>query len=392
MLNSYPAQISANNAGQLFRNFRQRSLKLGLVSLSAVVLLGAIAVNAEAAGPQMLTPATDSFPSRTGSPLQRAGFSADQGLQSFGRGNYAEAAEHWQSALLLYKAGGDLSGEGRMLENLSVIHRFNDEATEAIALSEQAITLYKNAGIADTQPSAYLNLGSAYRLAEQADKAIAAYRQGLNLYQGESDIQGERIMLSLLAQIYKDKSDYAQTIAYQQQALTLSRQIGNPAAEAEALSELGYAYVMSDQSAQAVSVLQPALAIYQRMGDSPAERFHQRAQTVAVLNNLGKAAALAEDYDLALRSYGAAQTIFQALNAVDQEAYLLVNIGQTQVAIGDEVGAIASYQQAVALSESLRQQSAAQLSPRLEAAYRNLAALLQQQDRMAEAQQILSLI
>lgn len=65
--------------------------------------------------------------------------------------------------------------------------------------------------------------------------------------------------------------------------------------------------------------------------------------------------------------------IFQALNRPDQEAQLLVNIGQAQVGAGQIEGAIASFQQAVNLSEALRQQqpAASQLSPRLEAAYRN---------------------
>ena len=55
-------------------------------------------------------------------------------------------------------------------------------------------------------------------------------------------------------------------------------------------------------------------------------------------------------------------------------------------------GAIASYQQAIDLTEARRQRNSEPLSPRLEAAYRNLATLLQQQNRAAEAQTILSLI
>lgn len=385
-------QKSVLKVDQSLGGFGQRALKLGLAGLSTVVLLGAAAHHAVAAGSAPRAQAAESFLSTNGSDVQRAGFFADQGLRSFSQGDRVGAAEHWQKALLLYQAGGDRAGTGRMLENLSVIHRFNNEADEAIALSEQAIALYKATGILESQPSAYLNLGSAYRMAARLEEAIASYEDGLEIYQRERDIQGERIMLSLLAQIHKDRLDYPQAIAYQQEALMLSRKIGNVAAEAEALSELGYAYVMNDQPVQAVRVLQSALTIYQQMGDSPEERLRQRTQTVAVLNNLGKAASLAKNYDLALASYREALAIFQALNRVEQEAHVLMNIGQTQIEMGDEAGAISSYRQAISLSETLRQQTDEPMAPRVEAAYRKLAALLQQQNQNLEAQTVLNLL
>ncbi|NJM95962.1 MAG: tetratricopeptide repeat protein [Phormidesmis sp. RL_2_1] len=86
--------------------------------------------------------------------------------------------------------------------------------------------------------------------------------------------------------------------------------------------------------------------------------------------------------------------IFQAMNRPAQEAHLLVNIGQAQMGNGQTDAAIASFQQAVNLSETLRQQQsrATELSAHIEAAYRNLATLLIQQNRNDEAQQILNLI
>ena len=382
MFFSKPAQISASD--RLFRSLSVGILKLSFLGLSTAGLMHSIPASALAIDSQMIAPVTESLLSTNGSRLQRAGFFADQGLQAFGRGDRSGAAQHWQRALALYQASGDRAGAGRMLENLSVLHRLNNEADEAISLSEQAIALYEELGIADTQPSAYLNLGSAYRMSGRMEDAIATYRRGLDLYQRAEDIQGERIMLSLLAQIHKDLSDYPQTITYQHQALTLSREIGNAAAEAEALAELGYAYVMNEQPGEAIAALQPASEIYRQLRD--------RVQEVAVLNNLGKAAFLQKDYDLAMRSYEQALTIFQALNRPEQSAHVLINMGQVQAAVNNVEGAIASYQQAINLTETLRRQSAEQLSPRQEAAYRTLAILLQQQNRMAEAQQILSLI
>ena len=118
-----------------------------------------------------------------------------------------------------------------------------------------------------------------------------------------------------------------------------------------------------------------------------------RTQEVAVLNNLGRAAAFNEDFDTALNAYEQALVIFQALERPVQEAHLCVNIGQAHRNAGRPNAEIDAFRQVVSLSEGIRQQQASEALPlRLEAAYRELAALLQQLDRTSEAQQVLGLI
>ena len=64
---------------------------------------------------------------------------------------------------------------------------------------------------------------------------------------------------------------------------------------------------MNDQPAQAVEYLQPALLLFKQMGD--------RAQEVATLNNLGRAAALNQDYARALSAYEQARVIFREMKS-----------------------------------------------------------------------------
>jgi len=112
---------------------------------------------------------------------------ANQGVQAFSQGNHDAAFRYWQQAQALYSQANDLAGKGRMLENLSVIHRLNNSPAEALQLSQQALAAYEALGNADNQPSLYLNLGGAYGLAEQYPEAIAAYSQGLSIYQRYND-------------------------------------------------------------------------------------------------------------------------------------------------------------------------------------------------------------
>ena len=77
----------------------------------------------------------------------------------FSQGNHDAAFRYWQQAQALYSQANDLAGKGRMLENLSVIHRLNNSPAEALQLSQQALAAYEALGNADNQPSLYLNLG-----------------------------------------------------------------------------------------------------------------------------------------------------------------------------------------------------------------------------------------
>lgn len=371
--------------------FRFTALKLAIgvsvLSLSGVASgLQALSSVAAVSTRPALTQATGGPLPSEGTEALLAGQVANQGVQAFTSGNTTQALEHWQQALGLYQVAGDRAGEGRMLENLSVIHRLNNRAAESVTLIEQALALYETLGSEDQQPSLYLNLGSAYRLVARTEDAIAAFEQGLSIYQRDNDPKGERIMLSLLAQIHTDSANYPQSIALNEQALELAQRTMNRTAEAEALSELGFAHVMSEQPAQALTYFQPALSLYRQLGD--------RAQEVATLNNLGRAASLSENYDQALEAYQQALVIFREMDRPAQEAQLLVNIAQAYLGAGKTTAAIATFQQAVTLTESLRQQqpNATTLPPRMEAAYRNLATLLQGQSRNEEAREVLNLI
>ena len=159
--------------------------------LPAITQAGGLAASGSAAGGVM---SGNSPESRMANQL------ANQGVQAFTSGDQKAAFGYWQQALSLYNAAGDLAGEGRMLENLSVIHRLENQPEEALSLVEQALALYETLGSADDQPSLYLNLGSAYQMADRPLEAIAAYSKGRSIYQRHSDEAGERIMLSLIAQ------------------------------------------------------------------------------------------------------------------------------------------------------------------------------------------------
>ncbi|MEL6855170.1 MAG: tetratricopeptide repeat protein, partial [Cyanobacteria bacterium J06607_13] len=208
---------------------------------------------------------------------------------------------------------------------------------------------------------------------------------GLDLYRKMDDQIGQRILLSLLADTYAEAEAYPQSIDAQTQVLAIARRTRNTQLEAESLSELGYAHFMEAQHGEAVDYYQSALTLFRQLGDRP--------QEVAVLNNLGRAASLNQDFDTALTAYQQALDIFTELNRPVQVAHLWVNIGQAHSAAGDMDAAIEAFQQSVKLTEVIREQQAdSTLPPRLEAAYRELAVLLQQKNRGSEAQQVLGLI
>lgn len=360
---------------------------IGVLSVGAVAmswqLKPAYAVSSTNFQPALLRATAEALPAV--SEEQAADQFANQGVDAFTQHDYLAAYEYWQQAMLLYRMDGRQLKEARMLENLSVVYRVTDRAAEAINMSQQALNIYDALDVKEEQPSAFLNMGSAYRMSGQLSEAIAAYSAGLTIYRQMDDQIGQRILLSLLADTYAEAEAYPQSIDAQTQLLDIAQRTGNIQLEAESLSELAYAHFMSEQHAQAVGHYQSALTLFQQLGDRP--------QEVAVLNNLGRAAYLNQDFETALTAYQRALDIFSELNRPVQTAHLWVNIGQAHVAAGDLDAAIEAFQQSVNLAEMIREQQAdSTLPPRLEAAYRELAVLLQQENRGSEAQQILGLI
>jgi tetratricopeptide (TPR) repeat protein len=115
--------------------------------------------------------------------------------------------------------------------------------------------------------------------------------------------------------------------------------------------------------------------------------------------NLGAAYQSLNQYQKASDYYQQALSIYQAVGDRDREGLLLANIGRLYVLQDDYQSATTTLLQSVKVRETIRQ-GMRQLDPALQQSYRNtladdyvlLAELLKQQNRDAEAQQVLELL
>ncbi|NET48443.1 MAG: CHAT domain-containing protein [Merismopedia sp. SIO2A8] len=188
-----------------------------------------------------------------------------------------------------------------------------------------------------------------------------------------------------------DASQRQEAIAPIQAALALYQENGDRQGEADALLLLGEIYTTLSDYEAAIAVLQPRLAIARQANDLADQSY--------VLGFLTQVYRLMGDVSAAIDAYQSAIDVAQARSLPEVEAFLRSDIAELLAEDGQTELAIAFYKTAINLREQVRQELRS-LPPGFQEpylrsvayAYRNLADLLLQEDRVLEAQHVLDLL
>ncbi|HEY9631710.1 MAG TPA: tetratricopeptide repeat protein [Coleofasciculaceae cyanobacterium] len=283
----------------------------------------------------------------------------EQGLQQLDTSYYQEAFSSFQSALRIYR--GDLT------------RAFNPQESsygEAWALN---------------------GLGSLYWHVRQNQQALEYFQQALPIIQSVGSRHGEATVLMNLGVLYKELNQDPKAIEHLQQALPIFRAVSDREGEAKTLMNLGTTFNRLDQSQQAIDYFQQALYIQQEI--------RNRQDEALTLTNLAASYGGLKEYQKAIDYYRQALPIFRELGNQDMEGNLLASIGKLYVDYDSPQSAIQFLQQSLEVRESIRAANR-QLPPQMQKSYidsfaddyRLLANLLTQQNREAEAQQVLGLL
>jgi CHAT domain-containing protein len=263
---------------------------------------------------------------------------------------YPQALNSLQEARSIYRALGDVSGEG-------VASMFTG--------------------------SVYLQLGQPEKLLEilkQLPKSLASSPQAQKM---------EQSLVALFNANPSSKDPQAQ-LKSTLELLEFFKQSGNRTYEASMLSQVGSIYSDLNQSSQAIASYQQALDIYRSIGD--------RAGIGSALYSLGLAYSLSDQNNKAFQAFQASIYYAREVGDRNRESKLVGNLGLLTRRQYPEL-AIAFYKQSINLTESIRkelhvlsleQQKSYQQT--VAANYRVLAALLLKKGRVMEALQVLDLL
>ncbi|MGB3651658.1 MAG: tetratricopeptide repeat protein [Rivularia sp. (in: cyanobacteria)] len=353
------------------------------------------------------------------------------GLQQLSRGEYQEALNNFEQALVIFREIGDDENQGTTFNNIGEVYRNLGEYAKALDYYQQSLAIDKKIGNKEGEGTILNNIGIVYDSLGEYPKALDYYQQALTIIKQVKDKAGEGSTLNNIGSVYDNLGEYPKALNYYQQSLAIRKQVGDKAGEGNALNNIGFVYNNFGEYRKALNYYQQALTIIKQVGDKAGEG--------TILNNIGEIYHDLEEYPKTLNYYQQANRIHKQVGNKPMEGNTLNNIGQfyhdleeykkaldyyqQALAIHKQVGnkavegktlknigllfktqkqpklAIVFYKQSVSTYEQIRKQLKTLPKQQQESytktvadTYRNLANLLISQDRILEAQQVLDLL
>ena len=283
----------------------------------------------------------------------------------------------------------------------------------------------------DALVSLYALLGELYYQQASFATALGYYQQGLMRDQAATRPEARAVLLHNIGAVQAEIGQYAAAEVTLVAAARLSEAVAAESLAASAIFTLGWVYDRQQSYPQAIASYQNAIALYKSSGDrsremralnnlslvylnqgnlAAAEEISGRGfellaeqddmqERAILLNSLGALQRAAGDFEQAWSTHLQALRLSQQTGDVQGQIEVKLNLGWLMEGQGQPDLAIFFYKQAIAQIESIRQdlrQLSQEMQQRytvtVEDLYRNLADLLLQQNRVAEAIQVLELL
>ncbi len=268
-----------------------------------------------------------------------------EGTNHYLKGEFRDALKDWQAALILFRAVGDLKGEGNTFGNIGLTYDALGEYERAIGFHRQNLTIARTIGDRTSESNALINIGSAHLSLGQYQRAIDVFDQALIIKRADRDVKGTANVLGNLGITYYSLGQYRRAIELYNQALTLDRETGDRRGEAASLGSLGSVYSALGQYRRAIDFHRQSLDIHRDTGDRQGE--------ATALGNLGVAHHSLEEYEQAIDFHNQSLGIKRAIGSRQGEANSLANLGLAYDALKQYDRAVALHQQSLTLFREL---------------------------------------
>jgi CHAT domain-containing protein/Tfp pilus assembly protein PilF len=315
----------------------------------------------------------------------------DMGIAYWLLGEKHKALTQYRLALPLRRSVGDRDGEAIVLNNMGLLYSGLGENQKALESYGQALPLYRGAGDRVGEAKALSNMGKIYYGLGEQQKALEYYGQSLLLRRALKDSPGEAIALNNIGAAYFELGEKQKALEYYEQALPLYRAAGNRDGEAVTLDNIGESYSELGKKQKALEYFVQALRLKRAVKDPAGE-----AET---LNHIGEIYADLGERRKALQQYVTALRLAQAVSDPSLQALVMSGL-MRYWELGHNVGlaiffgkqAINEYQGLRRNIQGLDQELQKSYLKTVATNYRRLADLLIAQSRLAEAEQVLSLL
>jgi len=306
-----------------------------------------------------------------------------------GRG--PEALGDYSQALSIWREVGDRGGEALTLGNMAIVYANLGEKQKSLEFYENALVAWREVGNRPGEARALNYEGRVYSDLGQKQKALELYNQALPIWRDVHNPNGEALALNDIGRVYADLGQDQTSLEYFNQALPLWRQVGNRRGEAVTLTNIGRALSSMGQTDKALEIEFQSLTAWREVEDSRGQAF--------ALSSIGRVYSSLHQQPRALPIKLAALSLAKAAGDPDLQGgidtSLMVDFRNQQrpdeaIFFGTE--AVNAFQQVRRNITGLDQELQAGFAQSKSQTYRELAELLVQTDRLAEAEHVLDLL
>jgi CHAT domain-containing protein/Tfp pilus assembly protein PilF len=308
------------------------------------------------------------------------------GIVYYRQGNYAQATEYYQRSLKLREQLGMKSGIARVLGNLGSVSAAQGNYASALDYFERSLKLHEELGARKEIARALTNVGSVYFRRGNFGPSLEHYQRGLKLREELGDKQGIAETLDRIGSVYYSQANYPQALNYYRRGLNVNEKIGNKRGIQLALNNIGVAYLEQGNHPQALEYLQKGLALSEALGtksesayalgnialihaklgnQTQALEYAQRSLAARealgdklaiadALRNLGIAHGKLANYADSLKYSERAAVLAKQIGSREHLWSALSNAGIAYRGLGQFTQARQAFQEAIAVSESLR--------------------------------------
>lgn len=305
-------------------------------------------------------------------------------------GNRRKAIEYSTLCVEIRRKLGDKEGELDEIGDLGVYYASTGELGKALECQNEALKLAKELGDRVSESYALHNIASIQNDLGFPTKALETYLQVIGMREGLKDQKGLANTMSNVGTILVDLKNFDEAFEYYDLALTFRREIGDQEGEVVSLINIGHLYNTVGQNEKGRELFAKALTLSRALGDRNTE--------AAALHNIGWSYEPA-DRAKAIDYYYQALPLRRSVGDRDGEASTLNNLRDAWNELGNKKLAAYYGKQSINIYQSLRssiQGMDAEARKRylstVEDIYRDVANLLIEQGRIAEAEQVLGML
>ena len=175
-------------------------------------------------------------------PLNKAINLNAKGDDSYKRGQYDQALDFYNKALVIFQTIGDTSGEGTTLKNIGGIYQAQIQYDLALDYFNKALVIFRTIGDTSGEGGTLNSIVMIHKAQGQNDLALDYFNKALIIYQATGDAYGEGSIVNNIGMIHKAQGQYDQALEYFNIALFIFQAIENRYGEGTTLNNIGGLY------------------------------------------------------------------------------------------------------------------------------------------------------